>query len=254
MIATNTVKDVRDTFAARLRTQSFTSVNREASMTSIVGSKTIEIVNASFVVDDEVIFGKVNWDYVRREEEWYMSLDRSVDAFPGGAPEVWRAIASKTDHTVNSNYGWCIHSVGNGRQFEHVVEELKRNPESRRAVMIYTRPWMWEEYNEDGRSDFMCTNDVQYLVRDGSVHAVVQMRSNDALIGFKNDRAWQAKVLEDVATELGLPVGTLHWNAGSLHVYERDLYFVDHYARTGETSVTKQAYRELYPESVYLPR
>lgn len=253
MITRNTMKDVRDELAHRLQHGLFTSVNREASMTAIVGSKTIEVVNASFVADEDALFGKVNWDYVKREEEWYMSLDLSVDAFPGGAPEVWKAIASRTDHAVNSNYGWCIHSVGNGRQFEHVVEELKKNPESRRAVMIYTRPWMWEDYNADGRSDFMCTNAVQYLVRDGAVHAVVQMRSNDALIGFKNDRAWQAKVLKDVADELGLLVGTLHWNAGSLHVYQRDFYLVDHYSRTGEIFVTKQDYRQSHPTSVYLP-
>ena len=98
--------------------------------------------------------------------------------------------------------------------------------------MIYTRPNMWLDYNKNGRSDFMCTNTVQYLIRDGAVHAIVQMRSNDACFGYKNDRAWQQHVLEEVTAELNgssnqYQVGNLYWNAGSLHVYSRHFYLID---------------------------
>jgi thymidylate synthase len=250
MMNHNSVDDVRKEFAYLLQSQKFTSVNREASMTALVGSKTIEVVGANFIADQDVIFGEMNWDYVKREEEWYHSQDRSVNAFPGGAPVVWKAIAAK-DGTVNSNYGWCVFGAENGRQFDKAVAELKKNPESRRAVVIYTRPSMWEEYNWEGRSDFCCTNAVQYLVRDGFVHAVVQMRSNDSVIGYKNDRAWQQNVLEQVAGHLNLPAGNLYWNAGSLHVYARNFYLVDHYVHTGQLSITKAHYKELYPTSVY---
>ena len=70
-------------------------------------------------------------------------------------------------------------------------------------------------------SDFMCTNAVQYLIRDGKVNALVYMRSNDAVFGYKNDYAWQKYVLDSVANDLGLSVGNLYWNVSSLHVYER---------------------------------
>lgn len=248
----HTVADIRAEFASLLREGRFTSVNREATMTSLVGSRTIEIVGANFIASTDALFGDVNWDYIHREEAWYDSQSRNVNDIPGGAPQVWLAVASK-DGTVNSNYGWCCYSEENGAQFGKVVAELKKNPESRRAVIIYTRPSMWEEYNVDGRSDFMCTNAVQYLVRDGQVHACVQMRSNDAIFGYKNDRAWQQTVLERVAAELGLPPGNLHWNAGSLHVYARHFYLVDHFAKTGELSITQSRYRELYPNSEYVP-
>jgi thymidylate synthase len=112
-------------------------------------------------------------------------------------------------------------------QYEQALQELKKNPESRRAIMIYTRPSMWLDYNKNGRSDFMCTNAVQYLLRNGKLHAVVQMRSNDAVFGYKNDRAWQQHVLEKLAGDLGVPVGDLYWNVGSLHVYARHYHLVD---------------------------
>jgi thymidylate synthase len=247
-----TSMDVRQELSRLLEEQRFTSVNREASMTSIVGSKTIEILGAAFVSDAEALFGKVDWDYVHREEQWYDSQSLKVDDIPGGAPTVWKAIAAR-DGTVNSNYGYCVYSSQNGQQFYKVVAELKKNLESRRAIIIYTRPSMWEEYNHDGRSDFMCTNAVQYLVRDGLLHACVQMRSNDAVLGYKNDRAWQATVQFRLAQELGIPVGKLHWQVGSLHVYSRHFYLVDHWSKTGELSITKEKYRELYPGSAYNP-
>ncbi len=246
----NNVVDIRNEFANLFAGGHFTSINREASMTSIVGSRTIEVIGASFIADNDVIFGEVNHDYVKREEKWYESMSLSVNDFPGGAPAVWKAISCK-DGRVNSNYGWCVNSPDNGSQFEKVVTELKKNPESRRAVIIYTRPSMWSDYNHEGRSDFMCTNTVQYLVREGRCHAVVQMRSNDALIGYKNDRSWQQSVLERVSAEVGYPSGSLLWQVGSLHVYERDFYLVDHYVRTGEVTISRAKYRDLYPDSPF---
>ncbi len=246
----NSCDAIRNQLADLLAEEKFTSVNREASMTSLVGKRTIEIVGASFIADEEALFGKVDRDYIHREELWYDSQSLNVNDIPGGAPAVWKAVASK-DGTINSNYGWTTYSEQNGGQYRKVLAELKKNPESRRAVVIYTRPSMWEEYNVDGRSDFMCTNAVQYLIRDDRVHAVVQMRSNDAILGYKNDWAWQNTVLGRLATDLGVAQGDIHWNAGSLHVYERHFYLVDHFIKTGETSIAKSAYRELYPDSPY---
>ena len=92
--------------------------------------------------------------------------------------------------------------------------------------MLYTRPTMQLEYNTNGRSDFMCTNAVQYMIRDGHLDAIVQMRSNDAVYGFNNDVAWQRHVMNNLASDLSVPVGDLHWQVGSLHVYDRHFHLV----------------------------
>lgn len=218
------------------------------------GVKTIEIVNASFIASEPTIFGAVNEEYVQRELEWYDSMSLNVNDIPGGPPQIWAQVASR-DGTINSNYGWCIYSNGNYEQFEKVVEELKKNPYSRRAVMIYTRPRMWMDYNENGRSDFMCTNTVQYVIRRDRLHAIVQMRSNDVVFGYRNDRAWQYEVLNRLQERLVLEgidveVGDIHWNVGSLHVYERHFYLVHHYIKAGETSITQKEYNERYASVV----
>jgi thymidylate synthase len=189
------------------------------------GCKMIELPGVSFIADEEAIFGTVNYDYVRREIDWYLSQSLNVNDIPEGPPTIWKQVAD-SEGFINSNYGNLIWSDVNHRQYDNCKWELERNPESRRAVMIYQRPSMWKEYNVNGRSDFCCTNAVQYIYRDGMLHAIVQMRSNDVVFGYKNDRAWQDYVLTRLAADLKMPKGHIIWNAGSLHVYERHFNLV----------------------------
>jgi thymidylate synthase len=212
MFLRNNVADIREYFQLAKAEGNY--------VTDKSGVKMLELISASFVADQPAIFGKVNQDYVDRELEWYKSQSLNVNDIPGGPPAIWKQVADKEGY-INSNYGWCIWSNMNGNQYENTVMELKNNPESRRAIMIYTRPSMHFKYNIGGMSDFMCTNAVQYVIRNEKVHAIVQMRSNDVVFGYKNDYAWQKHVLDLVADELNVPAGYIFWNAGSLHVYER---------------------------------
>ena len=206
------VNDVRSWFREQKALQEF--------VTDKTGCKMIEVVGATFVADESTIFGTVNKDYVDREIQWYRSMSRNVNDIPGGAPAAWKACAA-SDGTINSNYGYLVWSEENHDQYKNVLTELKRAPESRRAEMIYTRPSIWKEYNRDGMSDFICTDSVQYFIRDGHVIADVRMRSNDVVFGYKNDKFWQDYVHQQLANDLGLPVGPMIWHAGSLHVYEK---------------------------------
>jgi thymidylate synthase len=212
MIKMNTVKDIRKYFMTALAYEEF--------VPDKTGVKTIEMIGAQFVADEPAIFGTVDEDYVKRELEWYRSMSLNVNDIPGGPPKIWQQVASKNG-TINSNYGWCVWSSYNGYQYDSCYRELRQNPNSRRGIMIYTRPDMQTEYNADGMSDFMCTNTVQYLIRNGELYALVNMRSNDVVYGYKNDYAWQAYVQQSLAADLGCEVGPIIWNVGSLHVYER---------------------------------
>ena len=184
------------------------------------GSKLIEIVGASFEVDEPIIFGEENKDYIEREIKWYMSMSLNVNDIPGETPKIWKSVADP-DGLINSNYGWCILSEDNHTQFRKVVATLKEHRESRQAIMIYTRPTMHEDSKKNGMKDFMCTNAVQYIIRDNVLYSIVQMRSNDVVFGFKNDFAWQTHVSKMVAHQLGCPVRKIIWQVGSLHLYER---------------------------------
>lgn len=219
-----TVNDIRIDFKNLLAAEKF--------VTDKNGSQVLEIIGASFIADEKSIFGEVSDDYVSRELQWYKSMSLNVNDIPGKVPEIWKSIASPAGF-VNSNYGWCIWSPDNGNQYDNCLNELIKYPESRRATMIYTRPTMHADCHKDGMADFMCTNVVNYLLRDGKLHGVVQMRSNDALFGYKNDRAWAEYVLRSLVddyneiTKLNIMAGNIYWNAASLHVYSRHFYLVN---------------------------
>jgi thymidylate synthase len=207
------VSDIRQHFINELAAENF--------VIDKTGVKTIEMIGANFEADQPTIFGEVNEEYVERELDWYKSMSLYVKDIPGKTPAIWEQVAS-TEGKINSNYGWAIYHKNNGLQYLNVLNELHTNPNSRRAVMIYTRPSMWEDYNENGMSDFMCTNAVQYMIRDERLIVVVQMRSNDVVFGYRNDYAWQNYVADQLCDDLQLVrEPKIIWNVGNLHVYER---------------------------------
>lgn len=220
-----TVQDIRDIMVSKYKSNEF--------VTDKSGVKTVEIAPVMFKADEDLIFGKLNHDYIERELSWYLSQSRYVADIPGKTPAIWEAVAD-CNGMINSNYGWAIFSEENGNQFANVVKHLIENPYTRRANMIYTRPSMHTDYTANGMSDFMCTNNVQYQIRDGKLNAVVHMRSNDAIFGYRNDWAWQDYVLSRLVDtlqshEIMVEKGDIYWCADSLHVYERHFGLIEQY-------------------------
>lgn len=219
------VQDIRCEFAKVLKTEGH-------------GKDSIEIIGASFEANEPTIFGEPKEEYIRREIKWYESRSRNVNDIDGEVPTIWRSISSRNGF-INSNYGYLFFDFANFDQFGHVVEELKRDKNSRRAVAVYTRPTIHFESQYDGMQDFICTNAVQYLIRDDDLDVVVQMRSNDAVYGYKNDVAWQRYAQMRVLGALKcyypqLKLGKIVWQVGSLHVYKRHFYLIDEWEKQNE--------------------
>jgi len=212
------VKDINALFRARHLNEMF--------VVDKTGVKTVEILNASFEADEDYIVRPPNQEYIKREIEWYESQSLDVNDIPGETPAIWKAVSDKNDK-INSNYGYLVHSEDNYSQYLSVLVELGNNPESRRANMIYTRPAIQMEAFSNVMSDFICTNNVQYFIRDGKLITSVYMRSNDAVFGYNNDLAWQKHVRDNLIDDLEKDThkryvpGPIYWNVGSLHVYER---------------------------------
>lgn len=222
-----TVNDIREYFINELHDEAFT-IDK-------TGQRTIEMIGASFIADEPSIFGKPADAYIAKEIEWYESQSTNINDIYGDerpAPAAWEYAADKHGN-INSNYGKLIFSEEYFDQFNSVVFELDDNRDTRRASMIYTRPSIWTEFDKGGMSDFICTNSVTYYIRYNVLHAVVQMRSNDVVFGYKNDYAWQQYVLKkvcDAYNKLNMfdPIepGDIVWQVQNLHVYERHFNLV----------------------------
>ena len=195
------------------------------------GNGTIELQGISFLADEETIFGERNEEYIMAELAWYESADKRVQRLfeiYGKEVSIWKRVADERGE-VNSNYGYCIYSSERGSQYVNVLNTLLKDPLSRQAVMIYQHPDM----HSIAGKDFTCTNAVQYFINKrypkspDYLDCVVQMRSNDVVFGYNNDRAWQLHVLEQLAKELGVHVGNITWQVGSLHIYERHYKYLE---------------------------
>jgi thymidylate synthase len=212
------VSDIRAKLIQKYKDQDF--------VTDKSGVKTIEVIGESFIADEDWIIRKPNYEYIERELEWYKSQSLKVEDIPGETPAIWKQVASRHGK-INSNYGYLIWSNENYRQYNNVLEELKANPNSRRAVMIYNRPSMHYDYNKDGMSDFICTYANTLLIRDGKLISHYLMRSNDAVFGYDNDVHWALHVQKRLAEDLDVECGDIIWTATNLHVYERHFKFIE---------------------------
>lgn len=228
----NSINDIREFFIGELKDEAYT-IDK-------TGQKTIELIGAQFVADEPSIFGTPNLDYIKKEIAWYESQSTNIydinKESGADAPAAWK-YAANTHGEINSNYGHLIWSEKYFGQYANVLEELTKNPDGRRATMVYNRPSIWREFDENGKSDFICTNAVTYYIREDMLHAVVQMRSNDVVYGYKNDVAWQNYVLKKLCDDYNIMTsfkndrtdihpGMLFWQVQNLHVYERHFHLV----------------------------
>lgn len=236
------VRDIRNQFVKKYKEQKF-EIDKN-------GGKVIDLICAQFIADESFIFGIPNENYIKRELNWYLSQSLNVNDIEN-TPTIWKQVADK-DGFINSNYGWCIFSKDNGYQYDNCLRELKNQTSSRRGAMIYNRPNMWEDYNKNGRSDFMCTYAVQFLIRDNILYSYVLMRSNDAWAGYRNDYAWHKYVMNKLGDDLNIKKRAMIWNSGSLHLYEKQFYLLDHYIKTGIPSITHAEYEKMYGQKTLL--
>lgn len=188
----------------------------------------IEILNCAFVVTADSFFGKPNQEYITAEQHWYSTESDNVNDLGklyGFVPEMWKNIASPTGQ-VNSNYGKLAHSNTNGSQFEHCYSTLVKDKNSRRAQIIFTRPSMHTDAFKDGMNDFLCINTAHFMIRDNTIHIIVNMRASDAVYGFNADMPYMQLLLNGMFLRLshvyrGLNLGRVMWHADTLHIYPR---------------------------------
>lgn len=198
------------------------------------GVKTVELQGIQFEADKPWIIREPNYDYAKREIQWYESQSLNVNDIPGDTPCIWKNCAD-VNGDINSNYGWMIFSKENGSQYKNCLWQLINDYSTREAVMIYNRPSMHVDAVANHKHDFCCTYAVQCFLNkhDDTLYLDyhVYMRSNDAVFGYDNDALWHAYVYDKLLLDLedaGIAVkkGKMIWNAGSLHVYERHFKFL----------------------------
>lgn len=212
-----------------LKQEKFVADKADGKSKDVVGTKCVEIINCNIKGLDPtqplLDFGprKTPEKYCKKELDWYLSEDLNIKGHVDDV-KIWTQVCDK-DGFINSNYGNLVFGKENFKQYQHTLDELVAHPDSRRALIIFTRPSIWLEYNADGMSDFICTISAQVFIRDGKLYYINTMRSNDSILGFGSDYFFACYVYNRLYNDLkvhypDLQIGTIDWNAGSFHLYE----------------------------------
>ena len=188
------------------------------------GLSTLEVANVGFTLSDPR--ARLIWNPVRRwnpflaigELIWHLSGSRRAATISHYAPG-WSEFATASV-IPGSSYGYKIfrRTRGSPSQWDQLKALLTSDPSSRRAVVsLYSGS---VEMSHDAR-DVACAVSMQFLVRNGRLHASVMMRSNDLIWGLCYDCFVFTMLQEMLARELGYEVGEYSHFATSLHVYDR---------------------------------
>ena len=193
------------------------------SIESRDGQVAAEIINAITVLENPTKnimtnqVRKLSLRYAIGEMLWYLSGNPELKAIQKYT-KAWDRM-SDDGKTVNSNYGFLIKDAYGFNQYEYCKELLKRDMNSRQAVIHIKMP---RNTIENPTNDLNCTVCLQFIVRDEKLYCTTYMRSNDLWLGFPYDVFQFTCIQIRMAMELGLDIGSYTHIAGSLHIYERD--------------------------------
>lgn len=123
---------------------------------------------------------------------------------------------SDDDTTLAGAYGFRWRRYFGRDQLHLAVEELRRDPASRRVVIE-----MWSQNDLGGTGkDLPCNTHIYLDCRHGQLNMTVCNRSNDILWGAYGANAVHFSVLlEYLAFKVGLPVGVYRQFSNNLHLY-----------------------------------
>ncbi|NDC22762.1 MAG: hypothetical protein EBZ49_01345 [Proteobacteria bacterium] len=200
-------------------TEAFESMFQEIKTKGEDYAGTKALFNVSFTVENPVDKEiktpqrKFKVDYAEYEWHWYLKGDRDAKEISERA-KIWKNMMVPGTTNVVSNYG---HFWRYNNQLNKVINDLKLNKETRRAVIVHYNLFETDMY----KYDTPCNLVLNFYVKNDKLHLTVFARSIDLWFGFSNDQYCFSKLMELVSEKTGYTIGSMHWFITNLHLYER---------------------------------
>ncbi len=127
---------------------------------------------------------------------------------------------SDDGETLYGAYGFRWRKHFGFDQISAIIDELKRDPTSRRCVLQ-----MWDGHEElhkalNGGKDVCCNHAITFDPCDGYLNMSVSNRSNDQVWGAYGANVVHMSILHEyVAAQTGLKLGSYFQNSSNLHLY-----------------------------------
>jgi thymidylate synthase len=200
-------------------TEAFEKVYQYISENGEEYAGTKAVFNLSFTVSypEEMVITtperKFKKDYADFEWEWYLKGNRDASEISERA-KIWKNMMVPGTTNVVSNYGYFWNY---NDQLYKMIEELKRNNETRRAVLVHYGIFEIDMY----KYDTPCNLVLNFYIRNGGLHLTVFARSIDLVYGWCNDQYTFSKLMELVSSRVKIPVGSMHWFITNCHLYPK---------------------------------
>ena len=201
--------------------------------TSRTGIDTISYFSAHYQVDLAAGFPllttkKMHWPSVLRELLWYLSGENHIRNLRKHT-KIWDAWADENGN-LDTAYGyywrkfpsatrgadgeWRVREVD---QIRHVIDTLKKSPDSRRMVVS-----AWEPGNAIESKLPPCHYTFAFHVADGRLNCHLCQRSGDVALGIPFNLAAYATLTQMIAQECDLGLGRFAHTIVDAHVYCAD--------------------------------
>ncbi|MBC7942875.1 thymidylate synthase [Candidatus Saccharibacteria bacterium] len=161
----------------------------------------------------------VAWRLVVSELLWFLRGDSNVQWLHDNNNRIWDEWADDNGN-LGPIYGvqwrsWPTLDGGHIDQIAQVIELLRRDPNSRRAIVS-----AWNVAAIDDMALPPCHLLFQFYVAGGKLSCQLYQRSADMFLGVPFNIASYALLTHMVAQQVGLEVGEFIWTGGDCHIYD----------------------------------
>ena len=162
-------------------------------------------------------YAKDFWSFMRSGKEYL------PEEFIEEYPHAKRFLESgELPETFSSAYGPKIK-----RQLPRIIKLLKSNPDTRWAVINILLEEDKKIWDHKTTMEYPCCNTIHFMIRNGELHMMVSMRSNNMVIVIAYDVYLNIQLMEKVAKELKIPLGTYNHNVNSAHFFGKQQLLVN---------------------------
>lgn len=153
---------------------------------------------------------------------WFLRGETNIAYLKDNGVSIWDEWAD-ADGELGPVYGkqwrrWQAADGGEIDQIKWVVEEIKRNPDSRRLIVS-----AWNVADLSKMALMPCHAFFQFYVADGKLSCQLYQRSGDIFLGVPFNIASYALLTHMVAQATGLGVGDFVHTLGDAHLYSNHL-------------------------------
>jgi len=216
------------------------------------------LYSVDWLADQHSMIGQVNPDWVRRELAWFNSGSDELSDMEGPVPKLFQACAG-WDGKVNSAYGHILFGQGEFLPQPPTIYQRVLNAftsegfGTRHAVAIISDRDIHDLAYWNGRNDFICTNALNFMIDDDKrLHIIAQMRSMDAVFGYRADYSMWNNLMERMLLDLnkiagwpsslGVRRGNITFQVANLHVYPRHFKLLEETAADTEERIARRVW------------